>query len=205
LLPPELVDRPAKISDAERNELVGAMVRTIRALIGAGRITDSVVRRVLVAYEHHHPYLDPATQEPARLHVFSRIVAVADAYDALTTHRPWRAGFSPDEALRMLSKEAGTRFDPMIVRVLVNVMGLYPLGTVVVLDTGEVAVVYHNSNDPRLFEKPWVKVVKDAQGQLVKRTLIRNLAEHEGPGGVITGRPTPEMLAGVDVTNTLVL
>jgi hypothetical protein len=74
-----------------------------------------------------------------------------------------------------------------------------------VLDTGEVAVVYHNSNDPRLFEKPWVKVVKDAQGQLVKRTLIRNLAEHEGPGGVITGRPTPEMLAGVDVTNTLVL
>lgn len=72
----------------------------------------------------------------------------------------------------MLSKEAGTRFDPMIVRVLVNVMGLYPLGTVVVLDTGEVAVVYHNSNDPRLFEKPWVKVVKDANGQLVKRTLI---------------------------------
>lgn len=205
LLPPELVDRPSKLSDAERNELVGAMVRTIRALIGAGRITDSVVRRVLVAYEHHHPYLDPATQEPNRLHVFSRIVAVADAYDALTTHRPWRAGFSPDEALRMLSKEAGTRFDPMIVRVLVNVMGLYPLGTVVVLDTGEVAVVYHNSNDPRLFEKPWVKVVKDAQGQLVKRTLIRNLAEHEGPGGVITGRPTPEMLAGVDVTNTLVL
>lgn len=38
-----------------------------RVLIGAGRITDSVVRRVLVAYEHHHPYLDPVTQEPARL------------------------------------------------------------------------------------------------------------------------------------------
>ncbi|MFO0728472.1 MAG: hypothetical protein U1E65_32145 [Myxococcota bacterium] len=205
LLPPELVDRPTKISDAERQELVGAMVRTIRTLIGQGRITDSVVRRVLVAYEHHHPYLDPVTQKPTPIHVYSRIVAVADAYDALTTHRPWRAGFSPDEALRMLSQEAGTRFDPLVVRVLVNLMGLYPLGTTVLLDTGELGIIYHNSNDPRLFEKPWVKILKDARGTVVKKTLIRNLAEHEGPGGTITGRPTQDMLAGIDLASAVVL
>jgi hypothetical protein len=71
--------------------------------------------------------------------------------------------------------------------VLVNLMGIYPLGTGVRLASGEMAIVYHNSNDPKLFEKPWVKVVRDAAGNRVKRTAIRNLAEDEGPGGQIVG------------------
>lgn len=98
----------------------------------------------------------------------------------------------------MLTNEADRRFDPLVVKILVNLMGLYPLGTPVRLDSGELAVVYHSSNDPQLFEKPWVRVVKDAAGARVRRTLIRNLAEHQGAGGVIVASLSPEELGDLD-------
>jgi len=93
----------------------------------------------------------------------------------------------------------------LIVRVLVNLLGMYPLGSVVMLGSGEVGVVYHNSNDPRQFETPWVRVVRDASGTIVKKTIIRNLAEHPGPGGKIVSSATADKLEGLDAASLVVL
>jgi len=205
LLPPEMIDRAATLDDADKSAAVDAMICQVRHLLGTGRMSEAIMRRVIVTFEHHRPYLEPATGKPAETHLFSRIVAVADAYDALTTIRPWRPGYPPDEALRIISKQAGTRFDPLIVRVLVNLLGMYPLGSVVMLGSGEVGVVYHNSNDPRQFETPWVRVVRDASGTIVKKTIIRNLAEHPGPGGKIVSSATADKLEGLDAASLVVL
>jgi hypothetical protein len=156
------------------------MIRQIRSVIGKGKLNAAIMRRVVVAYEHHLPLAE-------QNHVFSRIVSVADAYDALTTKRPWREGFTADEGLRILMQHTGTKYDPLVVKVLVNLMGIYPLGSAVRLASGEIAIVYHNSNDPTLYEKPWVKVMRDAGGAKVKKTMIRNLAEESGPGAEIVG------------------
>lgn len=203
LLPPELTERTDVLTAEQKAEVREAAIRTLRSLIGKGRISDGVIRRVIVAYEHRYPYRDPAQPGRKELHIFSRIVAVADAYDALTTARPWREGYTPDAALRILGSEAGTRFDPLVVKVLVNLMGLYPLGSVVKLDSGETALVYHNSNDPKLFEKPWVKILRDATGKSVRRTLIRNLAEHVGQGGTIVSIEPPAAAADIDAAAKL--
>lgn len=184
LLPTEILDSTEELTAAQRSEVHELMIRQIGTVMG-GKVNDSMIRRAIVAYEHNLPYQNPETGKPTNTHIFSRIVAVASTFDALTTRRPWREGFTADEALRILMKEAGTKYDPVIVRILVNLMGLYPLGSVVRLESGEIGVVYHNSNDPKLFERPWVKVVRDASGVMVKRTLIRNLAEEDGPGGKI--------------------
>lgn len=193
LMPSEVMDRAEELSEGEKLDIHNQMIRQISAIMGK-RLSDSMVRRAVVAYEHHLPYLNPATGQTNNTHVFSRIVSVADAFDALTTRRPWREGYTADEALRILMKDAGTKYDPVVVRVLVNLMGIYPLGSVVRLGSGEIGVVYHNSNDPQFFERPWVKVVRDAQGQTVRKTLIRNLAEEEGPGGQITATARTEEL-----------
>lgn len=195
VLPAELIDKPVSMSEDERTQVHDAMVRQIRTIIGKGRLSEAMIRRVIVAYEHSLPYLDPATGKPHATHAFSRIVGVAAAFDALTTRRPWREGYTADEALKIMIKESGTKFDPVVVRVLVNLMGLYPLGSGVLLDSGELAIVYHNSNDPKLFEKPFVKIVKDAQGNRVKKTIIRNLAER---GGSIVSLAKPSDLEGLD-------
>lgn len=199
MLPAELVDGKRQLNDIERRALNDAMVRQIRSIIGQGRmLSDAMIRRIIVAYEHHLPYTDPQTGKPAGTHIFSRIVQVASAFDALTTQRPWREGFPADEALKILLQDAGSRYDPVIVRVLVNLMGLYPLGSCVKLASGEVAVVYHNSNDPRQYRRPWVKVLRDANGQRVRKTVIRNLAEEEGPTGQIVGPARGADVAGID-------
>lgn len=198
MLPPELMEKKGELKPEERAAVHDAMVRQIRTIIGKGRVNDAMIRRVIVAYEHHLPYWDPVSQKPNDTHIFSRVVAVASAFDALTTTRPWREAFPADEALKILVKEGGTKFDPVVVRVLVNMMGLYPLGSAVRLDSGEIGVVYHNSNDPRLYEKPWIKILRDRDGNNVKRTIIRNLAEHEGVGGKIVAVAKHSELHDID-------
>jgi HD-GYP domain-containing protein (c-di-GMP phosphodiesterase class II) len=205
LLPSAMIERDGELSPEERVQVYDAMIRQIRSIIGKGMINESMMRRVIVAYEHHLPYLDPETGQAGRTHLFSRIVAVADAFDALTTRRPWREGYTADEALRILTKEAGTRYDPLVVRTLVNLMGIYPLGSAVRLQSGELAIVYHNSNQPEHFERPFVKIVKTADGQRVKRTMIRNLAEDQGPGGRIVGMAKAAELGDLDPGMAIVL
>jgi HD-GYP domain-containing protein (c-di-GMP phosphodiesterase class II) len=192
LIPEEVLENKQELDSHQRHDVNELMIRQIRAIMGK-RISDGMLRRAIVAYEHHLPYVDPLTGAPTPTHLFSRIVAVADAFDALTTRRPWREGYTADEALRILLQEAGTKFDPLVVRVLVNLMGIYPLGSVVRLGTGEIGVVYHNSNDPKLFERPWVKIIRDASGEAVRRTLIRNLAE-EGEASRIERTVRPREL-----------
>lgn len=198
LLPPELIDRERELTEAERAEIHGAMLQQARAIFSGDRVTDAMMRRMVVAYEHHLSFGDPEESRSYPLHPFSRIVAVADAFDALTTRRPWREGYAPDEALEILLGESGRRFDPLVVRVLVNLMGMYPLGSAVQLSSGEVAVIYHNSNDPELFARPWIRVIVDAAGQRVKRTVIRNLAEEPDGDQVIVRLLRPGELPGVD-------
>lgn len=204
MLPLELTERKGELSADERALLRESTLRHIRSIIGKGRLTEAMMRRVIVAYEHSRPFVDPATGQQNELHIFSRIVSVASAFDALTTRRPWREGFPADEALRIMMNEAGSRFDPLIVRVLVNLMGLFPLGAPVELDSGELGLVYHNSNDPRLYEKPWIKIIRDADKNPVKKTIIRNLAEHTGPGGKIVRIARADALAGLDAGMAIV-
>lgn len=198
LLPEALTERQGELTELQRDEVRDAMIRQIRAIIGNGQVNEAMMRRVIVAYEHHRPYFDTETNTYGQRHIFSRIVAVADAFDALTTRRPWREGFTADEALKILMQEAGTKYDPLVVKVLVNLMGLYPLGSIVQLRSGEVAIVYHNSNDPELFERPWVKIVRAADGSKVRRTIIRNLAEVDGPGARIAGMLTAASIGDED-------
>lgn len=118
LLPAERTETPCLLSSTEKDALLEAMLARLTALVGQGQVTHALVRRLIVAYEHHLPFRHPETGETGYTHLFSRIVQVADAYDALTTRRPWRAAMSPGEALRVLADESGHHFDPAIVRAL---------------------------------------------------------------------------------------
>mgnify|MGYP001205430821 CR=1 FL=1 len=109
LLPEALTERPSVLSPQEYAELRVFMMRAVQSLIGRGRLSDAMMRRVIVAYEHHEPQRDA--------HLYSRIVAVADAFDALVSGRPWRAPNEPTVALAMLRQDR-QRFDPLVVETL---------------------------------------------------------------------------------------
>jgi HD-GYP domain-containing protein (c-di-GMP phosphodiesterase class II) len=125
LLPESLTDRQGTMGPDELRELQRAMTRATGALLGHGRIDEAMKRHLVVAYEHHGYYVDPDTGAPADMHVLSRITAVACAFDAMTSARPWRPAMTQKKALEILRREAGTRFDPVVVHALSNVLTTY--------------------------------------------------------------------------------
>lgn len=183
LAKPALLNKAAKLSDDEVTELHQHVITAVRLLLGRGALSRTGMRLLIVAFQHHRHfdlqggYPDYLVEGP--LHLFSRIIAIADSYDAMTTNRSWREAFSPDEALRNINEGAGRIYDPDLVRVFINLLGLYPVGTALRLDNGEIAVVYHSSDDPERFDRPFVRLLRDVNGQAVERTVIRDLSEKD--------------------------
>jgi hypothetical protein len=90
-----------------------------------------------------------------------------------------RDGFDvllPDEAMAQLLKN-DRDLDPIFLKLFVNWMGIYPVGTLLQLQSGEVVQVFAAGSDPTRFQRPIVSVLKDAEGQLVQRPYLLDLAE----------------------------
>jgi HD-GYP domain-containing protein (c-di-GMP phosphodiesterase class II) len=123
---------------------------------------------IVVILEHHMRYdLDgyPERQPRRPQHLTSRIVAIADAYDAMTSRRSYAVAHRQDEAVEVLAKNVGTAFDPVLVRMFTQMLGMYPPRSLVRLTTGEMGVVVKPNVD--MFA-PWVRVITDAEGVFVE-------------------------------------
>ncbi|HET6498450.1 MAG TPA: HD-GYP domain-containing protein [Coriobacteriia bacterium] len=121
---------------------------------------------MIVAFEHHQRHdLQgyPAPPSGQEQHLFSKIVALCDAYDAMTTRRPFRREIRPDKALAVLMQGRGKAYDPNVTKALVAMLGIYPMGAVIVLDDGSTAVVFRVNGDDLLH--PRVKVLADPDGR----------------------------------------
>jgi len=133
-------------------------------------LTNGVDRASLVCVLEHHMRFDltgyPARNTERKQHVTSRIVAVADAYDAMTSQRSYSAPRMQDEAMGIIVKNAGTALDPTLVRLFVDTMGYFPPRSVVLLSTGETAIVISPSpSDPG---KPVVRIIADGAGSFTE-------------------------------------
>jgi HD-GYP domain-containing protein (c-di-GMP phosphodiesterase class II) len=122
---------------------------------------------IVVILEHHMRYdLDGYPERSPRRpqHLTSRIVALADAYDAMTSRRSYAKARPQDEAMEILAKNSGTAFDPGLVRMFTQMMGIYPPRSVVRLTSREIAIVVSANSD---VIKPCVRVIADKDGRFV--------------------------------------
>jgi hypothetical protein len=88
---------------------------------------------------------------------------IVDSYDAMTTDRPWRTGLTAHDALTALYAARGQLYDEQLVAQFIESIGIYPPGSIVELDTGDIAVVV--ASDPRYRLLPTVRLLVDPQGQ----------------------------------------
>jgi HD-GYP domain-containing protein (c-di-GMP phosphodiesterase class II) len=157
---------------------------------------------MIVAYEHHQRhdlqgYPDQGVAEEQ--HLFSKVVALCDAYDAMTTSRPFRREIRPDKALAVLMQGRGKAYDPSITKALVGMLGIYPMGAVVKLSTGGTAVVFRVNRDDLLC--PRVKVLIDATGRWIDEPEIvdlRLMDRQAGSHAVSIAECVPASEAGID-------
>lgn len=147
-----------------------------------------------VALEHHLRYdrVDGYPKEALSSgpNPCSQVVTVADCYDALTTLRPYQEPSDPSEALKIMEKLSGTTLNPQYYKNFVKVLGIYPAGTLVRLDTNEVSLVYRpNYARPK---RPRVKLLYNPEGNRLQEPIEVDLTEMG-----VNGRPRRNIVSSV--------
>ncbi len=171
----EILDKDGKLNDEEWQEMMKHPLYSVKTLLQFRGFAKTIIPKVVVAFEHHRWYNNkgyPRARWEGLPHLFSRIVSIADGYDALTTAKPYRPAYLPDETLRLMTEQSGTKYDPTLLKVFLNLMGMYPLGTVVLLDTGEIGIVYHTSYDPKKYNRPKIKLMTDPHGNKLPTSIV---------------------------------
>jgi HD-GYP domain-containing protein (c-di-GMP phosphodiesterase class II) len=132
-----------------------------RIALSNTRIDTGAIRRARVAWEHQRNFDGsgyPTPFRPGSQHLFTRIFAVAEAFDALTSHRPGHQGMYPEQALAAMLELRGTLLDPTLVLHFVNMTGRLPLNTPVELENGAIGRVFRPPVDPLLVSRPRVRL-----------------------------------------------
>jgi HD-GYP domain-containing protein (c-di-GMP phosphodiesterase class II) len=156
-LPPELLDQAENLTDTQR--------RIIRAhpIMGADLVAKcgKMDIEILGIIENHHERMDgsgyPRGTEGAAIPLLARIAGMVDTYDAMITPRPYAKARTSNEATLELLDCSGHQFQETLVEQFVLAIGLFPTGTMVELNTGEVAIVVSQNSTRRL--KPEVVIV----------------------------------------------
>ncbi len=179
-IPSEVLHKKEKLNVSEKKMIEEHSLNSSRLLLKLKASPDSKARLLVPMFEHHLKYdLSgyPHADWKKPLTLFGKIISIADKYDTLTSSRAYRKYLlSPDRALGYMFDRAGKDYDPTLIKVFINIMGVYPVGTLLRLDTGELALVV--SSPSRDFSKrPLVCILeKENDGSYKKREII-NLDE----------------------------
>ncbi|MGI9038313.1 MAG: HD-GYP domain-containing protein [Gemmatimonadota bacterium] len=165
-------------------------------------------RAMLATYEHHMKtdltgY--PRVIRRRRQGLFARIIALMESYDtAISQYNRRFDPLSPDVVIRQLMESDTNAYDPVLVRAFVNLMGIFPVSTLVILDTGELSVVVAPNPNARAISRPMVRIVATPDGMRIGDGAIRDLTE-AGPDGSgfarTIVRSTDPMRYGINVSD----
>ncbi len=174
--PKEILDKPSKLEPHERAIIEKHPHHGAGTLAAWREIKGIPLRAIHVAMEHHikedlSGY--PQTFKKKSTHLFSKIVKIVDYFDAITTKRIYRPRvFTREEALSLMLEQGSQEFHPLLLRVFIQMMGIYPVGSVVALNTGEVGLVVEANPDPFLKLRPKVKIIADKEGHRIDGPVV---------------------------------
>lgn len=186
-LPLELIDKRGSLAPDEWALVQAHPWLGMLAMFELQRSTGELpLRAMRVAFEHHRKVDGtgyPRVVRPREQGLFSRIVAVADGFDAATSRRSYqKTPHSPEAVLREMLENPTRGLDNVVVKALVNTLGIYPVGTLVVLDSHEMAVVHGAPTSPEFLSRPIVRVVSDSLGNLLFPGYLLDLAARDSNG-----------------------
>jgi putative nucleotidyltransferase with HDIG domain len=173
--PSDILNKPEKLTDKEFEILRRHTVDGAQIL----RTTPEIPPLAPVVAFEHHLRLDgtgyPFGVSRSTLNLGTMLCGIADVYDAMRSQRVYQQAFPTDRILAVLQRNDGKQFDQNLVRRFVQLVGIYPAGNLVRLDTGDVAVVLKTyAPDPY---RPRVRVLFDATGAKVERVRELDLWE----------------------------
>ncbi len=171
-IPVEILNKTEKLTPEDwavirRHPVFGA--ETIMRIKDWG---DLSARMIHGAFDHHLKFdLSgyPRLARKRNLSLFGKIIALADFYDALVRPRVYRKfPYVSEKILGFMLEHAGKDFDPVLVKVFINMVGVFPLGTLVLLNTNEMGIVVKTQEDPDLGDRPVVCLLSYSDGEYRK-------------------------------------
>ncbi len=181
MIPLEVLNKPGKLTD-EEFALVKTHPEEGYKLLLEGSGVSEVTKDVCL---HHHEKIDgsgyPKGLNGETMSLFAKMGAVCDVYDAVTSNRPYKAGWDPAESIKRMAEWTG-HFDPMVFQAFVKSLGIYPIGSLVKLASGKLGVVIEQGEQSLL--KPKVKIFFSTKSQAYIKPEVIDLAR------------SPEKIAG---------
>jgi HD-GYP domain-containing protein (c-di-GMP phosphodiesterase class II) len=173
-IPLEILNKQEELSEEEWEEIQKHPVLGVKVLLSKRALDNFSLRAMVVAFEHHRE-MDlsgyPQLTFKKDLDLYTRIVTIADVYDALTSGRVYaKTPLPPEAALKRMMEQGGKGFDQVILKVFINMLGIYPVGSVVLLDSGEVGVVMKSNPDE--LSRPEVAIIADKNGKKDKPEMV---------------------------------
>jgi putative nucleotidyltransferase with HDIG domain len=182
-IPNEMLNKPTNFTDEEWRVIRKHPVWGVMAILRLRGFDSTTMRSSIVAFEHHMN-VDcsgyPRARKYSDLDFYSRIVSLADQYDAMTSARVYsRIPMSPDKALSIMMERSGTQLDPLLLKFFINMVGVFPIGSLVMLDTKELGLVYES--DVVFIDRPRVLIIVDRHGKRIRGPVV-TLTEKDEEG-----------------------
>ena len=185
-IPKEIINKTGKLTPEEWTVVRAHPVIGAKAVMKMKEWGELSTRLVHGAFEHHLKFdLSgyPKLTRKLKLSLFGRIISLADFYDALVRPRVYnRFPYVSEKILGIMLERSGKDFDPALVKVFINMLGIFPLGTLVLLDTNEMGIVTKIHEDSELIDRPEVCLVYYSEGEY-RRGKVVDMAETDETTG----------------------
>lgn len=188
-VPVDILNKEDLLSDEEWLAVAAHPWLGVLALFQLKEQQEFPYRSMVVAYEHHMKrdvsgY--PRSLRTTSIGFFTKIIAVADGFDAATSRRSYQhEPMNPAAVLAEMRDNPRRGMDPVIVKAFVNLLGIYPVGTFVVLDTFELAIVHSANPVPEMLSRPMALIVSDDLGNVKHPGDLVDLAEQDAAGNYV--------------------
>jgi putative nucleotidyltransferase with HDIG domain len=183
-IPLALLNKPGKLSDSEFATMRRHPKEGARILLDSRQVSALVLDVCL----HHHEKIDgsgyPHRLAGEQISLFARMGAVCDVYDAITSDRPYKAGWGPAESIHKMAEWSKGHFDERVFQSFVRAVGIYPTGSLVRLQSGRLGVVLEQHVTSLLM--PRVKVFFSVQSKSPIAEEIIDLAEWVGRDKIVS-------------------
>lgn len=172
--PPEILNKPDTLTPKEMRIMMAHTVHGRNLLLSSSGIYTGAIDVAL----SHHERIDgkgyPRQLAGNSISRYSKIIAIVDAYDAMTADRCYQSARTSTEAIKIIYKERGQHFDEQLALKFLQTVGLYPAGSIVELYSGEVGMVIEAN--PRLRHLPRIVMLRDRNKQPVAKEMMIDLS-----------------------------
>ena len=184
-IPREVLNKPASLNGEEWEMMKKHPLMGVEIVLNLKQLGEINPRMVVGVFDHH--LMNDLSGYPRlflkkEVSLFGRIIQIADAYDAMTTPRVYKKiPFTPEQALAVMLREKTVHFDPLLLKIFIGLVGIYPIGSLVLLNTHEIGIVYKSNHDPKLLDRPILLLVDRDQTGGVQKELV-DLTEADETG-----------------------